>query len=145
MGVVVSERVYSAIDRAWTAEQERSYLKSLSDRELFHVAVANGGVIGCQSLERYAPMFDSMAHVAHVGTFILPAWRGRGVGPSLFERTRHFAVRAGYRKLVIYVRGSNTAAQSFYERLGFVKCGRLSRQVVIDGREDDEVFFELFL
>ena len=143
---VVSERVHSAIDHAWSSDEQRKYLGSLSTRELFHVAVADSGrVVGCQSLERYAPMFESMAHVGQVGTFILPAWRGQGVGRSLFKHTHQFALLAGYRKLVIYVRGSNAAARSFYQRLGFVECGRLSRQVVIDGQEDDEVFFELFL
>ena len=29
--------------------------------------------------------------------------------------------------------------------LGFQDCGRLSRQVVIDGIEDDEVLMELFI
>jgi hypothetical protein len=33
----------------------------------------------------------------------------------------------------------------FYTKLGFVECGRLSRQVVVDGREDDEVLMECFL
>jgi ribosomal protein S18 acetylase RimI-like enzyme len=42
------------------------------------------------------------------------------------------------RKLVIQVRASNRAAQAFYKRLGFVECGRLRAQVIIDGREDDE-------
>ena len=47
--------------------------------------------------------------------------------------------------MLIQVRGSNTSAQSFYQRLGFVQCGRLTRQVVIDGQEDDEIIMELFL
>jgi len=37
---VVSERIYSALDRAWTPDQQRSYLESLSSREAFHVAIA---------------------------------------------------------------------------------------------------------
>jgi RimJ/RimL family protein N-acetyltransferase len=146
MHEVVSERVHSAIDRAWTAEQERRYLESLSSREAFHVAVADSGlVVGCQSLELYSSVLTTMSHVAQVGTFVLPSWRGRGVGPALFGVTQPFAVAAGYRKLVITVRGSNAPALSFYRRLGFVECGRLRRQVVIDGVDDDEVLLEMFL
>jgi ribosomal protein S18 acetylase RimI-like enzyme len=85
-----------------------------------------------------------MSHVAQVGTFVLPSWRGRGVGASLFEATRRFAVSEGYRKAVITVRGSNATALAFYRRLGFVECGRLSRQVALDGVEDDEVLLEMF-
>ena len=143
---IVSERVHSAIEQAWTAEQERSYLLSLSNREATHVAIASSGdLVGYQSLDLYSPFLTSMAHVAQLGTFLLPAWRGRGVGRALFEETTRFARTSGYRKLVIMVRASNTAAQAFYRRLGFVDCGRLTKQVVIDGREDDEIMMECFL
>ena len=124
MRAVVAERVHSAIDRAWTADEERRYLESLSSRETFHVAIEDSGaVVGCQSLE-LDRVLTTMSHVAQVGTFVLPSWRGRGVGPALFEATRPFAERAGYRKLVITVRGSNASALSFYRALGFVECGR---------------------
>ena len=86
-----------------------------------------------------------MAHVGQLGTFVLPEWRGRGVGRALFRESSQFAQAAGFRKLVIQVRASNVSAQSFYTKLGFIECGRLSRQVVVDGREDDEVVMECFL
>ena len=143
---VASERVHSAIDRAWTPDEQRRYLASLSNREALHVAIADTGlIIGCQTLDLYSPVLSSMAHVAQLGTFILPSWRRRGVGQALFRDTHHFALSVGYRKLVINVRASNASALLFYQRLGFVECGRLGRQVVIDGVEDDEILLELFL
>jgi L-amino acid N-acyltransferase YncA len=142
---IATERVYSAIDRPWTVEEQRRYLNSLSAREAFHVAVAaSGKIIGYQSLDLYCPLLGSMAHVGQLGTFLTPEWRRRGVGHALFQMTRSFALSSGYRKIVIQVRASNTSAQSFYLHLGFVPCGRLSRQVVIDGQEDDEIIMELF-
>ena len=111
-----------------------------------HVAIADSGlVVGCQSLDMYSPILSSLAHVAQIGTFILPAWRRQRVGQALFDVTRRFALSAGYRKLVITVRASNASALSFYQSLEFVECGRLSRQVEIDGKEDDEIILELFL
>lgn len=146
LAVVTAERVHSAIDRSWTAEEQRRYLESLSPREAIHVAVDNAsGIVGLQVLDRWSPGLTSMAHVGQVGTFLLPAWRRRGVGRRLWDSTTAFAAGAGYRKLVIQVRGSNAAAQAFYRGLGFQECGRLSRQVVIDGIEDDEVLMELFV
>ena len=143
---VAAERVYSAIDRAWTLEEQRGYLQGLSPREAIHVAIApSGDVVGCQSLDLYSPVLSSMAHVAQLGTFIVPEWRGKGVGRALFESTMRFATSVGYRKLVIHVRASNGSAQSFYKRLGFAECGRLRAQVVIDDREDDEILMEFFL
>ena len=142
--VIASERIHSAIDRAWSVEEERSYLESLSPREAIHVAVdADDRIVGLQVVERWSPVLGSMAHVGQIGTFILPAWRGRSVGRLLWAATLPFARDAGYRKIVIQVRASNAAAQAFYRGLGFEECGRLSRQVVIDGAENDEVLMEL--
>ena len=71
-----------------------------------------------------------------------PNGEDRGAGQALFNATRTFAASVGYRKLVIQVRASNLPAQGFYKRLGFVECGRLRGQVIIDGGEDDEVVME---
>ena len=146
LAAVAAERIHSAIDRAWSVDEERRYLESRSPRETVHVAVdAARGIVGLQSLDLWSSLLASMAHVGQVGTFILPEWRGRGVGRQLWSATALFARDAGYRKLVIYVRGSNTNAQAFYRRLGFQDCGRLTRQVIIDGVEDDEVLMEFFV
>lgn len=146
LAAVVDERVHSAIDRAWSVEQERQYLAALSDRDAVHVALDDaGGIVGLQVVDRWSATLESMAHVGQVGTFLLPAWRARGVGRELWQATVVFARDARYQKLVVQVRGANARAQSFYRRLGFVECGRLSRQVVIDGRPDDEILMELFL
>lgn len=143
---VAAERVFSAIDRVWPVEQEASYLASLSPREVFHVARDTvAGIIGFQSLDLWSSLLPSMAHVGQVGTFLLPHWRGRGIGRQLWNATETFAGRAGYEKLAIQVRASNVAAQRFYRALGFKECGRLTRQVYIDGIADDEVLMELFL
>ncbi len=56
LDAVVSERIHSAIDRAWTAKEQRTYLASLSSREAFHVACAGSGTIfGYPSLYVYSP------------------------------------------------------------------------------------------
>jgi ribosomal protein S18 acetylase RimI-like enzyme len=142
---VTAERIHSAIDQVWTVEQETSYLQSLAPCEVIHVAVdAAAGIVGFQSLDLWSSLLSSMAHVGQVGTFLLPGWRGLGVGRQLWSATETFAREAGYRKLAIQVRGSNTVAQAFYRRLGFRECGRLTRQVIIDGIEDDEVLMEYF-
>jgi len=146
LDLVVSERVHSAIDRVWSVTDEARYLALLSDREAVHVAVdGDDQIVGLQILDRWSSTLVSMAHVGQLGTFVLPAWRGRGVGRLLWTATLAFAREAGYRKLVIQVRASNVAAQTYYGRLGFRTCGRLCEQVVIDGVDDDEVLMEMFL
>jgi GNAT superfamily N-acetyltransferase len=143
---VASERVHSAIDRVWSVEQEARYLESISQREIFHVAVDRlHEIVGFQSLDLWSSLLPSMAHVGQVGTFLLPEWRGQGVGHQLWNATQAFARRHGYRKLAIQVRGTNIGAHAFYRGLGFTECGRFARQVIIDGVEDDEVLMEYFL
>ena len=63
----------------------------------------------------------------------------------MWRATEVFARAAGYRKLAIYVRASNTLGQAYYRTLGFAECGRLRAQVVIDGVTDDELVMELRL
>ncbi len=146
MELIVAERIHSAVDRAWTIDQEHRYLAALSPREAIHVAVdVAGHIVGFQSLDLWSPVLTSMAHVGQVGTFLLPEWRRRGVGHQLWQATEAFACNAEYRKLLIQVRASNLAAQAFYRRLGFKECGRFSLQVIVDGIADDEILMEFFL
>jgi ribosomal protein S18 acetylase RimI-like enzyme len=142
---IASERVYTAINKPWSAGQQRSHLVTLTAREAVHVAQAAQEVVGYQTLELWAPTIDSMAHVGQLGTFLRSEWRRQGIGEALFRGTLDFARQRDYLKFVIQVRSSNTAAQSFYERLGFRDCGRLTRQVRIGGQEDDEILMEYFL
>jgi ribosomal protein S18 acetylase RimI-like enzyme len=143
---IAAERIHSAIDRAWTIEEEQRYVESLSPREAVFLAIdERRSILGLQILDRWSPLLTSMTHVGQVGTFVLPGWRGQGIGLRLWDATLAFARDVGYRKLVIQVRGSNVAAQAFYRRLGFKDCGLLSRQILIDGVEDDEVLMEFFL
>jgi ribosomal protein S18 acetylase RimI-like enzyme len=143
--VVAAERVHSAIDEVWSVEDERHFIESLSAREAIHLAVDDAGaVVGLQIIDRWSPL-GSMSHVGQLGTFVLPAYRGQGVGQKLWAATLSFARSAGYRKLAIQVRASNVVARGFYRGIGFVECGRLTRQVTIDGIDDDEVLMEMFL
>lgn len=143
--IVCAERVYTAVNRAFTPQQEQDYIVSLSDRESIFLAEVDGRVVGFQSLDLWAKYTDSFDHVGVMGTIILPGWRRRGIGRRLAEHTLAFARANGYEKIVIYVRGGNVGAQVFYRSLGFVPKGVLTRQVKIDGQYEDEVFMELLL
>lgn len=143
--VICAERVYTAVSRPFTPQQEREYIGSLSVREGIFLAEVGGRIVGFQSLDLWAKYTDSFDHVGVMGTFILPVWRRKGVGRLLAESTLDFARTNGYEKVVIYVRAGNAMAQAFYRSLGFVPKGVLERQVKIDGRYEDEVFMELFL
>lgn len=143
---IVSECAYTAITDPWSAAEQESHIAALSNREAVQIAEdRNRNLIGYQVLELWAPSLASMAHVAQIGTFVRPEWRGYGVGRTLFRHTHNFAVAHGYRKFVIQIRSNNAAAQTFYRKLGFHECGRMMRQVRIGDIEEDEILMELFL
>jgi ribosomal protein S18 acetylase RimI-like enzyme len=142
---VCAERIYTAVNRPFTPQQERDFIASLSDREGTFVAEVNDHVVGFQSLDLWAKYTDSFDHVGVMGSIISPQWRRKGIGQRLAEHTLDFARANGYEKIVIYVRAGNTGAQAFYRNLGFVQKGVLARQVKIDDQYEDEVFMELFL
>ena len=142
---IAEEGVHSAIDAPWTVEQERAYLRSLSEREAIQVALAGDQLVGFQSLDLWSAALTTMAHVGQLGTFVVPGHRGQGIGRALFRATVAFAHAADYEKFVIQVRASNTLAQRFYRGLGFAPAGRFTRQVRIGSAYDDEVLMELFL
>jgi L-amino acid N-acyltransferase YncA len=142
---IVAEKIYSAVDRAFTPEQERSYIAALSPRESLFVAEHDGRIAGFQSLDRWSSFMPTASHVGQLGTFVLREARGLRVGQELAKATFEFAKANGYSKLVIFVRASNTGAQAFYKGLGFRECGRLTRQIKIHGEYDDEILMEFFL
>jgi len=143
--IICSERIFSAINKPFTPQQERKYISSLSDREGIFVAELEGQIIGFQSLDKWVEYSDSFDHVGVMGTFIIPEWRKKGIGTQLARKTFKFARISKYEKIIIYIRSSNEGALKFYKNLGFVEKGILSRQVKIDNKYEDEIFLELFL
>lgn len=143
--VICSERIFTAVNKPFTPQQERKYISSLSDREGIFVAEIEGQIIGFQSLDKWVEYSDSFDHVGVIGTFILPEWRNKNIGRQLTKYSFNFARKHYYEKIVIYVRASNSGAITFYKDLGFVQKGILSHHVKIDDQYDDEIFMELFL
>jgi RimJ/RimL family protein N-acetyltransferase len=146
IAAIAAERIYTAIDQPFTPEQEADYIANLSPREAIFIAeTEDGQLTGLQTLEQWAATINSMSHVAQIGTFIAKPNRNQGLGHQLFQATKAFAQSHNYKKLLAQVRASNTPALAFYQKQGFQPAGRLLKQVIIDGTEDDEIILELFI
>jgi len=143
--IICSERIYTAVNKPFTPQQEKEYITSLSDREGIFLAEKQDRIIGFQTLDKWARFTDSFNHVGTIGTFVHPEWRGKKIGRKLADYTFNFARKNNYEKLVIYIRANNTIAIKFYRKMGFIEKGTLSRQVKIDNQYEDEIFMEMFL
>lgn len=142
---VVREGGRTITGRTFTPAQERAYLRAMPRRSFLNIVLFGRVVAGFQVVEPYANFTSTMDHVATLGTYIVAAVRGRGMGRALSAATWDAARARGFSKLVITVREDNPDAQAFYDALGFQQCGRLARQAFVDGRYVDELLYELFL
>ncbi|MEO0080944.1 MAG: ribosomal protein S18-alanine N-acetyltransferase [candidate division WOR-3 bacterium] len=78
------------------------------------VAVKDGRLAG------YAVAWaEEELHVANIA--VEPAFRRLGIGRALMQQLETFGRRRGVKSVYLEVRQSNTEAQAFYRRLGFVQ------------------------
>jgi dephospho-CoA kinase len=145
LNAVVREGGLTVLDRTFSAEEERAFLRGLPPRSRLVVAGLGPVIAGFQVLEPYVTYTHALDHVAQLGTYVLGAIRGRGVGQALANDMLAYARAAGFRKILINVRADNPDAKNYYAGLGFQPCGRLARQAWVDGRYVDELLYELFL
>lgn len=142
---VIAEGQHTIFDRAFSVAEERAFLSGLGARDVVHLALVDGDVVGVQSVSRFSTMSDALSHVATMGTWIDARHRGKGIGRSLADASVRFAAKHGYSKIVIYVLADNARALGFYRSLGFADIGLARNQVRLGGSLKDEVFLEKHL
>ena len=142
MNAVIAEGRYTLFDKPFSDAEEEAFIASLGDRAVLHVAVANEGIVGVQCVDRFASYADSVSHIAHVGTWLLPDRRGQGIGKRLWAESLAFAHQCGYRKALISVLAHNDQALRFYRSLGFTDIGVAREHVQLNGTFYDEIFLE---
>jgi ribosomal protein S18 acetylase RimI-like enzyme len=73
------------------------------------------------------------AHIANAGYFVVPAWRGHGIGTVLVEDSLAEARRLGFDAMQFNLVFASNPARRLYERLGFEVIGRIPE--AIDGED----------
>lgn len=105
------EAVYDEAD--WRERIEGAWLVQARDAD---------GVLGSAGLgSHWEPERATTATL--FGMYVAPRARGLGVGEALVRAVLAEAVRRGKSEVVLEVTDTNTAAQSLYERCGFVRTG----------------------
>jgi GNAT superfamily N-acetyltransferase len=83
------------------------------------VAAVDGDAVG---FLRWGLFWDQIPFMNLL--WVLPDWRGQGVGTTLVEAWEKFQLTAGH-DLVLTSTLSNERSQHFYRRLGYVDSGAL--------------------
>lgn len=131
---------------AFTVEDERQYLDSMSPREVVYVAYIDGEFAGFAGVAPRYGYSERLRHCGEGGTWVMPGMRGKGVGSALWrEGILPFCAEAGFRHVGASVMAHNHGAIAFYESLGFHVCGYHRRLVDWDGELLDAVEIEKWL
>lgn len=97
---------------SWVKHPKLEDFARVSHGEVVEVAIINQEVVGFASLSER----DSFLHLL----FIKEGWNGCGIGAKLLDWARNQVTQALELKVVT----ANVAAQSFYEREGFLVVGK---------------------
>lgn len=144
---IIAARCYTAMDTAFTVEEEREFIRTFSPRGIFLVAVdtTRHRIVGFQDVSPFGSFTHAFDHVGVVGTYVDLARRRQGIATRLFAATFEAAREKGYEKFFTYVRADNEVALHAYLSEGFRIVGRAERQAKIDGNYIDEIVIEKLL
>lgn len=84
----------------------------------------SGTFAGCGRLFPF-PSHTLMSHVAELGMFLLPPYRGQGHGRTLLHFMLNWAKQQPLEKITLQVFSTNSAARNLYRSAGFIEEGRL--------------------
>jgi L-amino acid N-acyltransferase YncA len=144
---IIAARCYTAMDTAFTVEEEREFIRTFPARGIFLVAVDTtwNRIVGFQDVSPFGSFTHAFDHVGVIGTYVDLGLRRQGIATQLFTATFDAARRKGYEKFFTYVRADNETGLSTYLRQGFRIVGRAKRQTKIDGKYIDEIIIEKLL
>ena len=88
-----------------------------------------------------------LEHIADLGTGVLPAWQGVGLGSLMLLRSiEDMKANPKIHRLELTVMVGNDRAQKMYERAGFVAEGRKMKSIrQPDGEYRDEILMGLWI
>lgn len=136
LDVVAREKRYLAFQAAPPVDVATAfYRRALEADSPFFVALVAGAVSGwCDITPTHG---ESRAHVGTLGIALVPAARGRGLGPALMRAAIDKAWAKGLTRIELTVRADNTVAHALYRRLGFADEGLQRRSMRVDGTYHD--------
>lgn len=124
-------------------EERRWFERGKKEGMLYIVARVEGRVVGGASIR---PQAHKRVHVAEFGIFIREGYRNLGLGTKLTRTFIEIAKKRGIEILQVSVYAANERAFHVYEKCGYKKRGRLTRDIkFLDGTYTDRILMELHL
>jgi L-amino acid N-acyltransferase YncA len=142
---VVREKTYLLMDQEITdLNSEREWFqKSREAGRRILVAKVDSKLVGAASM---SVLKGKQAHVAQFAIYIAKSFRNRGLGTILINELIDVARKSGVETIQISAFSTNKRAIHVYQKCGFKKCGKLSRDVrFTDGTYADRIIMELLL
>jgi len=144
---LVEEKAEIVIRDKLTREEEADWLADLlvrleKDQAFFFVAEVDGRVVASCDLRVGR---GAEVRAGNVGIVVKDGFRGVGVGTRMMQTIVEFARKRGLRVLVLSVFATNERAIHVYEKVGFVKCGRVPRKHFHRGKYVDEIIMAVSL
>ena len=130
----------------YTPEEEKHYLENMGDREVVFVAFIDDEFAGFAGMAPRYPYSDKLQHCGEGGTWVMPDFRGRGIGKALWvEGVFPWCRQVGLSRLGATVMAHNLGSITFYEKLGFHINGYHRKMVRWNEKYLDSVEIELNL
>jgi GNAT superfamily N-acetyltransferase len=136
----------STVLNPYSAEEERIYLKNLQKREVVFVAYLDVAFAGFAGISPRWSYSERHSHCGECGTWVMPEFRGLGVGRRLWELgILPWCNKMGFTHLGAMVMAHNTGSITFYEKMGFKVVGYHNKVVRWDNIYLDAVEIECIL
>jgi RimJ/RimL family protein N-acetyltransferase len=138
---LVEEKAEIVISDKVSREEEADWLANLlvrleKDQAFFFVAEVNGGVVASSDLHVGR---GTEVRAGTVGIVVKDGFRDVGIGTRMMQTIVRVAKKRGLKILVLSVFATNERAIHVYEKVGFVKCGRVPRKHFHRGKYVDEI------
>lgn len=125
-------------------EQEEVYIDNISrqNNSLMIIGEDNGKIIG--NLTFIGGRRPRTAHAGEFGISVLKDYWGNGLGTELISYLIEWSKETNIvRKINLRVRTDNSHAINLYKKMGFTIEGKISREMIIDGKFIDTLHMGL--
>jgi ribosomal protein S18 acetylase RimI-like enzyme len=142
--LVARERNYLGSTTGFPLEKTIEFVKFIVSQNLSqYFAIEDGEVVGwCDIIPKG---YEGLTHVGVLGMGVLKAYRGKGLGTQLLEKSIEHAKQNGIEKVELDVYELNTGAIALYEKMGFTLEGKRVNGRKLDGNYDNIVLMGKFI